>query len=630
ESNTNSWISHCRLTRIRITGYKRKRLGERTPTTGFISRAHKANVFFTEILLPLIMAIIMLVSYMFMHSVSNVKEAKENDGQVNSTLIRALIISMAPVVINFAITIAFFFVSFSLGPCCAMCLPQFGKVIAGIVHTIAVVMYVAVFMLLWVLEDWNLTPTIMGLICQVFVERAIFAILQHLLLSREFGEDETNVAWWTGRWYGKGMGGWAFTLTMREWMCKVIECSVFTADVLTGHIILFFLSVFTLIPWVDKWHSAMLFWLRPSRQIRPPIYSLKQRKQRRRSAILYGILFVLVFVIFLAIIIAPQILKPDIKLPDTLLQIAFLYSPSYGWTFKESGPDEKDAMLLVEFDVVINEFMRLPEDYQEVIADITKRMGAGMAKYTQARVNTLEDYNEYCHYVAGLVGHGLSRLFAVSRLEDKAVGEKLEMANSMGLFLQKTNITRDINEDVLDGRCFWPKAIWTKYAESEEDLISKRGRDKGIEALNEMCLNALQHIPDVIEYLNQIHEPSVFKFCAIPQAMAIATISLCYNNSNVLDGNVKIRKGEALKLISQSTTIDSVKRIFYRYLVQLEEKNDPSNPFYGQVHKIVDKAKKDIANTLPGGAPVDFSKEYMLIALFFASVIFFFYSYMSN
>ncbi|KAJ2438349.1 1,3-beta-D-glucan synthase, partial [Coemansia sp. RSA 2440] len=135
-SNTNSWISHCRLTRIRITGYKRKRLGERTPTTGFISRAHKANIFFTEILLPLIMAIIMLVAYMFLHSVSNVEEASNNNGEANSTLIRIIIISVIPIVVNLAVTIAFFFVSLGLGPCCAMCLPQFGKVIAGIVHTI--------------------------------------------------------------------------------------------------------------------------------------------------------------------------------------------------------------------------------------------------------------------------------------------------------------------------------------------------------------------------------------------------------------------------------------------------------------------------------------------------------------
>jgi len=42
-----------------------------------------------------------------------------------------------------------------------------------------------------------------------------------------------------------------------------------------------------------------------------------------------------------------------------------------------------------------------------------------MAKYLEAEVVTLEDWNEYCHYVAGVVGEGLSRLFAESGLEGK-------------------------------------------------------------------------------------------------------------------------------------------------------------------------------------------------------------------
>ncbi|KAJ2665874.1 bifunctional farnesyl-diphosphate farnesyltransferase/squalene synthase [Coemansia sp. RSA 1199] len=301
-----------------------------------------------------------------------------------------------------------------------------------------------------------------------------------------------------------------------------------------------------------------------------------------------------------------------------------------GWTFKESGPDEKDALLLVEFDVVIREFLRLPIEYQEVIADITRRMGAGMAKYTRTRVESLDSYNEYCHYVAGLVGHGLSRLFAKSGLESPAVGENLELANSMGLFLQKTNITRDINEDVLDGRCFWPKAIWGDYAATEDDLISKTNREKGVDAMNVMCVNALHHIPDVLEYLSQITEPSVFKFCAIPQTMAIATIVLCYDNPRVLDDNVKIRKGEALKLISQSGNLDSVKRVFYRYIEMLERKNHPSNPVYAQVNKIIDKTKKDIATTLKGGAPVDLTKEYLVLAVFLVTITTFFYSYLTQ
>ncbi|KAJ2603030.1 bifunctional farnesyl-diphosphate farnesyltransferase/squalene synthase [Coemansia sp. RSA 1286] len=301
-----------------------------------------------------------------------------------------------------------------------------------------------------------------------------------------------------------------------------------------------------------------------------------------------------------------------------------------GWSFKESGPDEKDALLLVEFEVVVSEFKRLPTEFQDIIADITKRMGSGMAKYTRSRVESLDDYNEYCHFVAGLVGHGLSRLFSESGLEDSSVGENLELANSMGLFLQKTNITRDINEDVIDGRCFWPKAIWAQYADNEEMLISKNNRDNGMKALNEMCANALSHIPDVIEYLGSIHEPSVFRFCAIPQTMAVATIAMCYNNSRVLDTNVKIRKGEALKLIAASTDPDSVKRIFYTYLEMIEDKNSPDCSTFEEVRKIVDKTKKDIASTLKGGPPVDFTKEYLVIILFFVSLFTFIYQYNSS
>ena len=61
--------------------------------------------------------------------------------------------------------------------------------------------------------------------------------------------------------------------------------------------------------------------------------------------------------------------------------------------------------------------------------------------------------------MAGLVGIGLSRLFSASAMEDTVVGEDTRLANSMGLFLQKTNIIRDFLEDVLQEREFWPKEV---------------------------------------------------------------------------------------------------------------------------------------------------------------------------
>eukprot|EP00045_Choanoeca_perplexa_P011719 m.125382 g.125382 ORF g.125382 m.125382 type:complete len:277 (-) comp15737_c1_seq24:609-1439(-) len=134
-----------------------------------------------------------------------------------------------------------------------------------------------------------------------------------------------------------------------------------------------------------------------------------------------------------------------------------LYQP--GWKFKGSGPNEKDRDLLVEFHVVITEFLRLKTEYTEVITDICKRMGQGMVKFMRKDVVSVDDYNLYCHYVAGLVGIGLSRLFAASQLEDAQVGQDSDCANSMGLFLQKTNIIRDYHEDLEEGRTWWPKEV---------------------------------------------------------------------------------------------------------------------------------------------------------------------------
>ena len=47
---------------------------------------------------------------------------------------------------------------------------------------------------------------------------------------------------------------------------------------------------------------------------------------------------------------------------------------------------------------------------EQVITDITKGMGEGMADFIEKEVLTVADYDLYCHYVAGLVGIGLSQV----------------------------------------------------------------------------------------------------------------------------------------------------------------------------------------------------------------------------
>jgi hypothetical protein len=58
-------------------------------------------------------------------------------------------------------------------------------------------------------------------------------------------------------------------------------------------------------------------------------------------------------------------------------------------------------------------------------------------------------------------------LILVCHLDESYKLPEMEpISNSMGLFLQKTNIIRDYLEDISEQppRIFWPREIWSKYA----------------------------------------------------------------------------------------------------------------------------------------------------------------------
>jgi farnesyl-diphosphate farnesyltransferase len=148
----------------------------------------------------------------------------------------------------------------------------------------------------------------------------------------------------------------------------------------------------------------------------------------------------------------------------------------------------------------------------------------------------------------------------------------------MGLFLQKTNIIRDFREDLDDGRAFWPKEIWTKYAEKLSDFTNPENEEAALNCISEMVLDALRHADDCLFYLAGMKDQSVFNFAAIPQVMAIATLALVFRNKEVFQKNVKITKGEACQLMLETGNLRSVSQIFKKYLRIIHEKNTPKDP----------------------------------------------------
>ncbi|KAI1384006.1 farnesyl-diphosphate farnesyltransferase [Hypoxylon trugodes] len=293
------------------------------------------------------------------------------------------------------------------------------------------------------------------------------------------------------------------------------------------------------------------------------------------------------------------------KTKEPMLREFSKYLKIDGWTFTESGPNEKDRDLLIHFDDVIAELKKIDKKYYDVIEDITIKMGNGMADYAlnaefQEGVKTVAEYEEYCHYVAGLVGEGLTRIFVQGNTANPALMDRMELSESMGQFLQKVNIIRDVHEDFEDKRRFWPKSIWSKYVEQWDDMFDPKYRTKALQCSSEMILNALKHADECLFYMAGIKEQSVFNFVAIPQTMAIATLELVFQNPKIFHSHIKITKGDACNLMTQSTqNLRTVCDVFKGYTRRIAKKNDPRDPHYLDISVACGKIEQFIETLFP-------------------------------
>jgi len=197
-----------------------------------------------------------------------------------------------------------------------MCCKKFGSVLAAIAHAVAVIFLLISFEIMFFLEGFVFAKALLGMIASCAIQRFVYKLIIALALTREFKTDTSNIAFWTGKWYS--MGWHTMSQPAREFLCKITELGMFAGDFVLGHVLLFIMLPVIAIPQIDKAHSVMLFWLRPSRQIRPPIYSMKQSKLRKRRVWRYAVLYFVLLVLFLALIVGPIVAGKNV-LSDSLI-----------------------------------------------------------------------------------------------------------------------------------------------------------------------------------------------------------------------------------------------------------------------------------------------------------------------
>lgn len=263
-AHASSWIAFCRLSRVRTTGYKRKSVGDPSAKTlGDIPRAPIQNLLFSEVLGPLFLVAACLVPYLFINAQTGVLSENNDNKKIEATdsLVRALIVTVAPVGLNMGALAAIFAMSCCAGPVLNLCCKGFGRILAGVAHVIAIVSLVAAFEAMYLLENFNFRRCLAGTISVVAMHAFVIKLITMLALTREMKTSQASRAFWTGQWYS--LGRYTVTQPAREFLCKVTEMSMFGADFVLGHFLLFIMLPILSIPCVDTLHSTMLFWLQP-------------------------------------------------------------------------------------------------------------------------------------------------------------------------------------------------------------------------------------------------------------------------------------------------------------------------------------------------------------------------------
>ncbi|KAI3967583.1 hypothetical protein MKW92_004762 [Papaver armeniacum] len=252
--------------------------------------------------------------------------------------------------------------------------------------------------------------------------------------------------------------------------------------------------------------------------------------------------------------------------------------------------------LIDQFHHVSTALSELQKSNQELIEETTRRMGAGMAKFILKEVETVDDYNEYCHIAAGLVFIGMSKLSHASNLEDLLPDR---LSNSMGLFLQKINTIQDFSKDMNatpKTHMRWPRQIWNKYVDKLEDLAYKENSEKAVSCLNDMVTDALSHVEDCLEYLSALQDSALFRFHAVNLVISTGILVRCYNNVEVFREGVKMNHGHSVKVIYGTKAMSDVYGDFYDYSSTLKAKIDDNDPNATKTRSRVEGIKKVCEN----------------------------------
>jgi len=192
-------------------------------------------------------------------------------------------------------------------------------------------------------------------------------------------------------------------------------------------------------------------------------------------------------------------------------------------------PAERDLVLHMERVLAVT--ARLDPRQRAAIQRCVKVMCGGMHKYQRTAslrgLARLTDMDDYCYYVAGVVGQMLTELFCSYSDEIAQRRDALHArAVSFAQGLQMTNILKDVWEDHGRGACWLPQEIFTRHGLDLADLSAGKPDARFDAGLRELVGVAHAHLRNALDFtlLIPAREAGIRRFCLWATGLAVLTL----------------------------------------------------------------------------------------------------------
>lgn len=222
--------------------------------------------------------------------------------------------------------------------------------------------------------------------------------------------------------------------------------------------------------------------------------------------------------------------------------------------------DPESWELVYETHKVFEAYQSFTESIQSRIQPHIQELIYGMYSTVKqhpdgVRIESIEEFDQYCYYVAGKVGHLLSEL--VSETYSIQLSEDiLQASEEYGLLLQTVNIGKDVYDDYIEeNNIYLPQTVLNSHNVPHSEVTNEHktaGVVKTIDKLlDEFVYPHYESAEQFLSWLESAEESAVCGL-AIPYFLAVATTRELEANSDLATQptEVKISKEEVFSIIS--------------------------------------------------------------------------------